>query len=129
MVIGGWAVIHHGFERTTSDVDLLVDSSVDNFQKIRSAMLKLPDGAIREVAPSANGGSRRLPTSGWIHIPPAHKKWQHLAVRAVSVKPGPMRGIRGGLEGLLRRCFFRFEGPRCGGRGVGGRRARKVRLE
>ena len=51
IVIGGWAVIQHGFERTTSDVDLLVDSSPDNFQKIRTAMLRLPDGAIREVEP------------------------------------------------------------------------------
>lgn len=51
IVIGGWAVIQHGFERTTSDVDLLVASSPENFQKIRSAMLKLPDGAIREVEP------------------------------------------------------------------------------
>ena len=51
IVIGGWAVIQHGFERTTSDVDLLVDSSPENFQKIQSAMLRLPDGAIREVQP------------------------------------------------------------------------------
>jgi hypothetical protein len=51
IVIGGWAVIQHGFERTTSDVDLLVDPSPENFQRIRSAMLRLPDGAIREVEP------------------------------------------------------------------------------
>src|SRR5260370_11155564 len=44
LVIGGWALIHHGFERTTSDVDLLVEDSPENFQKIRTAMLKLPDG-------------------------------------------------------------------------------------
>lgn len=51
VVIGGWAVIQHGFERTTSDVDLLVDSSPENFRRIQSAMLRLPDGAIREVQP------------------------------------------------------------------------------
>jgi hypothetical protein len=51
IVIGGWAVIQHGFERTTSDVDLLVESSPENFQKIKTAMLKLPDGAIRELKP------------------------------------------------------------------------------
>jgi predicted nucleotidyltransferase len=49
IVIGGWAVIQQGFDRTTSDIDLLVDSSPENFEKIRTAMLKLPDGAIREV--------------------------------------------------------------------------------
>src|SRR5882757_5954424 len=51
ILIGGWAVIQYGFERTTSDVDLLVESSPENFQKIKTAMLKLPDGAIREVEP------------------------------------------------------------------------------
>ena len=51
IVIGGWAVIQHGFERTTSDIDLLVESSPENFKKIKAAMLKLPDGAIRELEP------------------------------------------------------------------------------
>jgi hypothetical protein len=51
IVIGGWAVIQHGFERTTSDVHLLVESSPENFQRIKAAMLKLPDGAIRELEP------------------------------------------------------------------------------
>jgi hypothetical protein len=49
VVIGGWAIIQHGFGRTTNDVDLLVDSSPENFEKIKTAMLRLPDGAIREV--------------------------------------------------------------------------------
>jgi len=51
IVIGGWAIIQHGFERTTSDIDLLVESSPENFEKIKAAMLKLPDGAIRELEP------------------------------------------------------------------------------
>jgi hypothetical protein len=51
IVIGGWAVIQHGFGRTTGDIDLLVEGSAENFLKIREAMLRLPDGAIREVEP------------------------------------------------------------------------------
>jgi hypothetical protein len=51
IVIGGWAMIQHGFGRTTSDIDLLVDSSPANFARIQTAMLALPDGAIREVQP------------------------------------------------------------------------------
>lgn len=51
VVIGGWAVIQHGFERTTSHIDLLVDASPENFQRLRTAMLKLPDGAVRDVLP------------------------------------------------------------------------------
>jgi hypothetical protein len=49
IVIGGWAVIQHGYGRTTGDVDLLVDTSAQNFERIKKAMLGLPDGAIREV--------------------------------------------------------------------------------
>jgi hypothetical protein len=51
IVIGGWAVIQHGFDRTTSDIDLLVEDSPENFNRLRQGMLSLPDGAIREVAP------------------------------------------------------------------------------
>jgi len=51
IVIGGMAIIHHGFARATEDIDLLVESSPENFQKIRTAMLGLPDGAIREMNP------------------------------------------------------------------------------
>jgi hypothetical protein len=51
LVIGGWAIIQHGFGRTTGDIDLLVDSSSENFANIQKAMLTLPDGAIREVQP------------------------------------------------------------------------------
>ncbi len=51
LVIGGWAIIQHGFGRTTGDVDLLVDASLENFERIKKAMLGLPDGAIREVQP------------------------------------------------------------------------------
>ena len=51
IVIGGWAMIQHGFGRTTGDIDLLVDSSPENFTRLQKAMLSLPDGAIREVQP------------------------------------------------------------------------------
>ena|SRR5436190_9952105 len=51
IVIGGMAIIQHGFVRATEDIDLLVDASAENFEKIKSAMLGLPDGAIREIGP------------------------------------------------------------------------------
>jgi hypothetical protein len=48
-VIGGWAIIQLGFGRTTEDLDLLVEDSTDNFERIQKAMLGLPDGAVREM--------------------------------------------------------------------------------
>ncbi len=49
IVVGGMAVIQHGFTRATEDIDLLVDPSPENFEKIRAALMTLPDQAIREV--------------------------------------------------------------------------------
>jgi hypothetical protein len=51
LVVGGMAIIQHGLARATGDIDLLVDTAPDNFERIKSAMLGLPDGAIREVGP------------------------------------------------------------------------------
>jgi hypothetical protein len=49
LVLGGFAIIQHGFARATEDIDLLIDTSPENFAKVKSAMMGLPDGAIREV--------------------------------------------------------------------------------
>lgn len=51
IVVGGMAIIQNGYLRATQDIDLLVDSSEENFHKIRKAMLGLPDQAIKEVEP------------------------------------------------------------------------------
>jgi hypothetical protein len=49
LVVGGWAIIQLGFGRTTEDVDLLVEDSADNFDRIQKAMMGLPEGAVREM--------------------------------------------------------------------------------
>lgn len=38
VVVGGIAVILHGYYRTTHDIDLLVDSSPENVKKIKTAL-------------------------------------------------------------------------------------------
>ena len=52
LLIGGFAVILHGFVRTTKDIDLLVDPSDSNVQALKRALATLPDNAAEEVAPS-----------------------------------------------------------------------------
>jgi Nucleotidyl transferase of unknown function (DUF2204) len=49
VVIGGLAVAHHGYMRATADIDLLVDPSPANIEKIRSALSYLPDKAVLDV--------------------------------------------------------------------------------
>ena len=46
VLIGDFAVILHGFVRATKDVDLLVDASSENVQRLKRAMATLPDNAI-----------------------------------------------------------------------------------
>jgi hypothetical protein len=49
VVIGGWAMAEHGFARTTEDLDLLIDKSIENQDKVKSALMSLPDQAIKEL--------------------------------------------------------------------------------
>ena len=50
VVIGGMAIIEAGFVRATEDIDLLVEASPQNLARVRTAMMALPDGAVRDVA-------------------------------------------------------------------------------
>ena len=50
VLIGGFAVILHGFVRATKDIDLLVDASAENVRRLKRAMATLPDNAIDLMA-------------------------------------------------------------------------------
>jgi hypothetical protein len=49
IVIGGMAMVAHGFNRGTEDIDLLVDRAEENIARLREALSILPDNAVREV--------------------------------------------------------------------------------
>lgn len=49
VLIGGFAVILHGFVRTTKDIDLLVDSSAENIRALKNALSALPDNAAADI--------------------------------------------------------------------------------
>ncbi|MCC5842938.1 MAG: nucleotidyltransferase [Verrucomicrobia bacterium] len=51
VVVGGFAVIHAGYPRFTADIDLVVDVSPENEQRVFQALSTLPDGAVRELQP------------------------------------------------------------------------------
>lgn len=50
ILIGGFAVIAHGGARTTKDIDLLIDASSDNVQRVRQGLRILEDRAVDDVA-------------------------------------------------------------------------------
>ena len=49
VVIGGMAIIQAGLTRATEDIDLLVSTAPENLQRVRRALLELPDQAIRDM--------------------------------------------------------------------------------
>src|SRR5436309_765276 len=51
VVIGGFAIIVAGFARTTADVDLLIETSLENEALVYKALEVLPDKAVRELKP------------------------------------------------------------------------------
>ncbi len=50
VLIGGWAVIIHGFPRLTNDIDFLIDYSEENVRKIKKALANVfNDKSIDEI--------------------------------------------------------------------------------
>lgn len=49
LIVGGFAVIHHGYLRATEDIDLLLDGDLDNQVRVKKALETLPDKAILEL--------------------------------------------------------------------------------
>ena len=49
LVVGGLAMIQQGFLRATEDIDLLLEESRENQEKVLKALEVLPDRAVREV--------------------------------------------------------------------------------
>lgn len=52
IVIGGMAVIQWGNTRATEDIDLLIETSQENQEKVKTALRTLPDKAVNEVRPT-----------------------------------------------------------------------------
>ena len=49
VIVGGFAVILHGYARGTMDLDLLIDPSPGNVRKVKAALASLADNAAAEV--------------------------------------------------------------------------------
>ena len=51
IVIGGFAIISAGYVRATMDIDLVIDTCLENEAKVYSALESLPDQAVKELVP------------------------------------------------------------------------------
>jgi len=52
LLIGGYALLLHGYSRTTIDIDLLVPTGRATGERLRQALMILPDKAARDLEPA-----------------------------------------------------------------------------
>lgn len=52
LLIGGYALFAHGYHRATTNIDLLVPATRESGEKVRRALMVLPDQAAQEIDPA-----------------------------------------------------------------------------
>ena len=52
LLIGGYALFAHGYHRATTDIDVLVPATLAAGEKIKAALMALPDQAARDIDPA-----------------------------------------------------------------------------
>ncbi len=52
LLIGGYALFAHGYHRATTDIDVLVPATKEAGEKIKQALMVLPDQAARDIDPA-----------------------------------------------------------------------------
>lgn len=52
LLIGGYALFAHGYHRATTDIDVLVPANKEAGQKLKTALMVLPDQAARDIDPA-----------------------------------------------------------------------------
>jgi hypothetical protein len=52
LLIGGYAMFAHGYHRATTDIDVLVPASKDAGERVRAALMVLPDQAAKDIDPA-----------------------------------------------------------------------------
>lgn len=62
LLIGGYALLAHGYHRATADIDVLVPATPDAGERIKKALMVLPDQAAKDLNPQwfNEGGNIRV---------------------------------------------------------------------
>ena len=51
LLIGGYALFVHGYHRATTDIDVLVPATQESGEKVKAALMVLPDQAAKDLEP------------------------------------------------------------------------------
>jgi predicted nucleotidyltransferase len=49
LLIGGYALAAHGYQRATIDIDVVVPATLQAGQRVKEALMELPDGAAKDI--------------------------------------------------------------------------------
>lgn len=52
LLIGGYALFAHGYHRATTDIDVLVPATLAAGEKVKKALMVLPDQAAKDIDPA-----------------------------------------------------------------------------
>lgn len=52
LLIGGYALFVHGYHRATTDIDVLVPATLESGEKVKAALMGLPDQVARDLEPA-----------------------------------------------------------------------------
>jgi hypothetical protein len=52
LLVGGYALAAHGYQRATTDIDIVVPANPDAGKRIKEALMLLPDQAARDIDPA-----------------------------------------------------------------------------
>ena len=52
LLVGGYALAAHGYQRATTDIDIVVPSNPEAGMRIKNALMVLPDQAARDIDPA-----------------------------------------------------------------------------
>lgn len=52
LLIGGYALAAHGYQRATTDIDIMVAATAQAGSRVKQALMVLPDGAAKEIDPA-----------------------------------------------------------------------------
>ena len=106
LLIGGYALFAHGYHRATTDIDLLVPATREAGERIREALLVLPDKVASEIDPAwfEEGGNIRVADAFVVDLMlnacgETYESLQEFA-ETIDLDGLPIRTIN--LEGLLR---------------------------
>jgi predicted nucleotidyltransferase len=106
LLIGGYALFVHGYHRATTDIDVLVPATHESGEKVKAALMVLPDKAAKDLEPEwfTEGDNIRIADAFLVDVMlnACGETYETLKqfIVTVDLEGIPVRTIS--LEGLLR---------------------------